>query len=110
MVLDVVYNHLGPEGNYLGEFGAYFTEAYRTPWGAAMNFDGPHSDEVRRYFIQNALQWIQEFHFDGLRLDAINAIVDTSARKFLEELSAECHAAGEKVKSASLFNCGKRSK
>jgi maltooligosyltrehalose trehalohydrolase len=97
VVLDVVYNHLGPEGNYLGEFGAYFTEAYRTPWGAALNFDGPHSDEVRRYFIQNALQWIQEFHFDGLRLDAINAIVDTSARKFLEELSAECHAAGEKL-------------
>jgi maltooligosyltrehalose trehalohydrolase len=97
VVLDVVYNHLGPEGNYLGEFAPYFTEAYRTPWGAALNFDGPHSDEVRRYFIQNALQWIQEFHFDGLRLDAINAIVDTSARKFLEELSAECHAAGEKL-------------
>nr|HEV7955137.1 malto-oligosyltrehalose trehalohydrolase [Candidatus Acidoferrales bacterium] len=97
VVLDVVYNHLGPEGNYLGEFAPYFTEAYRTPWGAALNFDGPYSDEVRRYFIQNALQWIQEFHFDGLRLDAINAIVDTSARKFLEELSAECHAAGQKL-------------
>lgn len=96
VVLDVVYNHLGPEGNYLGEFGHYFTEAYRTPWGAALNFDGPYSDEVRRYFIQNALQWINEFHFDGLRLDAINAIVDTSARKFLEELSVECHAAGAK--------------
>jgi len=97
VVLDVVYNHLGPEGNYLGEFGPYFTGLYRTPWGAALNFDGPHSDEVRRYFIQNALQWIQEFHFDGLRLDAINAIVDTSARKFLEELSAEVHTAGEKL-------------
>jgi maltooligosyltrehalose trehalohydrolase len=97
VVLDVVYNHLGPEGNYLGEFAPYFTEAYRTPWGAALNFDGPYSDEVRRYFIQNALQWIHEFHFDGLRLDAINAIVDTSARKFLEELSAECHAAGQKL-------------
>jgi len=97
VVLDVVYNHLGPEGNYLGEFAPYFTEAYRTPWGAALNFDGPQSDEVRRYFIQNALQWIQEFHFDGLRLDAINAIVDTSARKFLEELSAECHEAGDKL-------------
>jgi maltooligosyltrehalose trehalohydrolase len=96
-VLDVVYNHLGPEGNYLGEFGPYFTDSYRTPWGAAVNFDGPHSDEVRRYFIQNALQWINEFHFDSLRLDAINAIVDTSARKFLEELSAECHTAGEKL-------------
>ncbi len=98
VVLDVVYNHLGPEGNYLGEFGHYFTEAYRTPWGAALNFDGPHNDEVRRYFIQNALQWINEFHFDGLRLDAINAIVDTSPRKFLEELSVECHAAGKKLK------------
>src|ERR1017187_7705250 len=97
VVLDVVYNHLGPQGNYLGEFGPYFTDLYRTPWGAALNFDGPHSDEVRRYFIQNALQWINEFHFDGLRLDAINAIVDTSARKFLEELGAECHAAGEKL-------------
>jgi maltooligosyltrehalose trehalohydrolase len=97
VVLDVVYNHLGPEGNYLGEFGPYFTEAYRTPWGAALNFDGPHNDEVRRYFIQNALQWINEFHFDGLRLDAINAIVDTSPRKFLEELSVECHAAGKKL-------------
>jgi maltooligosyltrehalose trehalohydrolase len=97
ILLDVVYNHLGPEGNYLGEFAPYFSEAYRTPWGAALNFDGPHSDEVRRYFIQNALQWINEFHFDGLRLDAINAIVDISARKFLEELSAECHAAGEKL-------------
>jgi maltooligosyltrehalose trehalohydrolase len=97
VVLDVVYNHLGPEGNYLGEFAPYFTEAYRTPWGAALNFDGPHSDEVRRYFIQNALQWINEFHFDGLRLDAINAIVDTSPRKFLEELSVECHAAGAQL-------------
>jgi len=96
-VLDVVYNHLGPEGNYLSEFGPYFTDSYRTPWGAAVNFDGPHSDEVRRFFIQNALQWINEFHFDALRLDAINAIVDTSARKFLEDLSAECHAAGEKI-------------
>ena len=98
VVLDVVYNHLGPEGNYLGEFGPYFTEAYRTPWGAALNFDGPNNDEVRRYFIQNALQWINEFHFDGLRLDAINAIVDTSPRKFLEELSVECHAAGAQLK------------
>jgi len=98
IVLDVVYNHLGPEGNYLGEFGPYFTEAYRTPWGAALNFDGPHNDEVRRYFIQNALQWINEFHFDGLRLDAINAIVDTSPRMFLEELSVECHAAGKKLR------------
>ncbi len=90
-VLDVVYNHLGPEGNYLGEFGPYFTERTRTPWGAAINFDGPGSDEVRRYFIGNALQWIDEYHFDALRLDAIHGIMDTSARPFLQELADAVH-------------------
>ena len=65
-MLDVVYNHLGPEGNYLGEFGPYFTDRYQTPWGDALNFDGPHSDEVRRFFIENALHWIDEFHIDAL--------------------------------------------
>jgi maltooligosyltrehalose trehalohydrolase len=69
VVLDVVYNHLGPEGNYLGEFAPYFTDRYRTPWGRALNFDGPHSDEVRRYFIENALYWQTHFHLDALRLD-----------------------------------------
>ena len=87
VILDVVYNHLGPEGNYLGDFGPYFTDRYRTPWGAAVNFDGPCSDEVRRYFIENARFWLREFHMDGLRLDALHAIVDMSARHFLEELS-----------------------
>jgi maltooligosyltrehalose trehalohydrolase len=87
VALDVVYNHLGPEGNFLGEYGPYFTDRYRTPWGAALNFDGPNSDEVRYFFIQNALYWLQEFHFDALRLDAIHGIFDASAFPFLAELS-----------------------
>ncbi len=96
VALDVVYNHLGPEGNYLSEFGPYFTDRYRTPWGEAINFDGPWSDEVRRYFIDNALAWITDFHIDALRLDAVHAIVDPSARPFLEELGARVHErAGE---------------
>ena len=84
--LDVVYNHLGPEGNYLARFGPYFTADYRTPWGDAINFDGPDSDGVRRFFIENALYWIREFHIDGLRLDAVHGIFDRSAYPFLEEL------------------------
>jgi len=91
VVLDVVYNHLGPEGNYLGDFGPYFTDLYKTPWGQAINFDEAGSDEVRRYFIENALQWITDFHVDALRLDAIHAIVDLAARPFLEELAAAVH-------------------
>lgn len=85
--LDVVYNHLGPEGNYLADFAPYFTDTYRTPWGRAINFDGPDSDEVRRYFVDNALHWVREYRVDGLRLDAIHAIFDQSAPSFLEELS-----------------------
>ena len=87
VVLDVVYNHFGPEGGYLQEFGHYFTDAYRTPWGQAVNVDGPKSDEVRRYFIENALYWVHEYHVDGLRLDAIHAIHDESAAPFLMELA-----------------------
>ena len=90
--LDVVYNHLGPEGNYLADFGPYFTDRYQTPWGRAINFDGPDSDPVRAYFLQNALQWLEEYRFDGLRLDAIHAIVDTGARPFLQELAEEVGA------------------
>jgi maltooligosyltrehalose trehalohydrolase len=86
-ILDVVYNHLGPEGNYLSQFGKYFQLKYSTPWGAALNFDGDWSDEVRNYFLQNAKQWLDEFHFDGLRLDAVHAIFDTSAQPFLEDLT-----------------------
>lgn len=87
VILDVVYNHLGPEGNYLSEYGPYFTEKYKTPWGAALNFDGKCSDEVRRFFIENALQWVRDFHVDALRLDAVHAILDRSPRPFLEELA-----------------------
>jgi maltooligosyltrehalose trehalohydrolase len=89
VVLDVVYNHLGPSGNYLGEFGRYFTDRYKTPWGAAINFSGRDSDEVRRWAIDNALMWLRDFHVDGLRLDAVHAIVDTSAVHLLEQMSRE---------------------
>jgi maltooligosyltrehalose trehalohydrolase len=92
VVLDVVYNHLGPEGNYLGEFGPYFTDRYKTPWGAALNFDGPESDEVRHFFIQSALYWLENFHIDALRLDAIHGIFDASAIPFLADLSKEVNA------------------
>jgi maltooligosyltrehalose trehalohydrolase len=88
VILDVVYNHLGPEGNHLADFGPYFTERYKTPWGAALNFDGPHSDEVRRFFIENALYWLADCHIDALRLDALHAILDISARPFIDELAA----------------------
>lgn len=89
VLLDVVYNHLGPLGNYLPRFGPYFTGNYLTPWGDAVNFDGPHSDQVRRFFIDNALMWLRDYHFDGLRVDAVHAIFDTSAIHFLEQLSTE---------------------
>jgi maltooligosyltrehalose trehalohydrolase len=87
LLLDVVYNHLGPEGNYLAEFAPYFTDRYKTPWGLALNFDGPRSDDVRWFFIHNALKWIDEFHVDGLRVDAVHAIVDHSAEPFLQDLT-----------------------
>lgn len=88
VVLDVVYNHLGPEGNFLGEFGPYFTDRYRTPWGKAINFDGSQSDHVVRYFVENALYWLEQFHIDALRLDAIHGIFDRNAQPFLSLLSA----------------------
>jgi maltooligosyltrehalose trehalohydrolase len=87
VILDVVYNHLGPEGNYLADFGPYFTAQYRTPWGEAINFDQADGDQVREFFINNALYWITEYHIDALRLDALHAVVDTSARPFLAELA-----------------------
>jgi maltooligosyltrehalose trehalohydrolase len=92
VLLDVVYNHLGPSGNYLPKFGPYFTGKYQTPWGPALNFDGPASHEVRRFVIDNALMWLRDYHFDGLRLDAVHAIVDLSALHILEELAAEVDA------------------
>lgn len=92
VLLDVVYNHLGPVGNYLARYGPYFTERYHTPWGAAVNFDGPASDEVRAFFIDNAIGWVRDFHMDGLRLDAVHAILDQSALPFLEQLARAVHA------------------
>jgi maltooligosyltrehalose trehalohydrolase len=86
VVLDVVYNHLGPSGNYLARYGPYFTHAYRTPWGPAVNLDAPGSDEVRRFLVDNALGWLRDYHIDGLRLDAVHALHDQRAIHFLEEL------------------------
>ncbi len=86
--LDVVYNHLGPDGAYLAGYSPFvFSERHRSPWGAGLNFDGPHSEVLRRFFIESALHWIHEYHLDGLRLDATHAIVDDSPEYFLAELS-----------------------
>ena len=95
VILDVVYNHLGPEGNYLSEYAPYFTDRYRTGWGGAINVDGPHSDEVRNFICENARFFVREFHIDGLRLDAVHAIYDVSARPFLRELAAAVSAEAE---------------
>jgi maltooligosyltrehalose trehalohydrolase len=89
VVLDVVYNHFGPEGCYLGELGPYFTDFFSTPWGDAVNHSREQSDEVRRFAVDNALMWLRDYHVDGLRLDAVHAIVDTSAVHLLEQLSTE---------------------
>jgi maltooligosyltrehalose trehalohydrolase len=89
VILDVVYNHLGPSGNYLAKFAPYFTKKFSSAWGEGINFDGAESDEVRRFFCDNALMWLRDFHFDGLRLDAVHGIVDTSATHFLEQLKIE---------------------
>lgn len=86
VILDVVYNHIGPEGNYLGDFGPYFTEKYNTPWGNAINFDDAWCDGVRQYVIENALMWFRDFHIDGLRLDAVHAIKDFSPVHILREI------------------------
>ncbi len=92
VILDVVYNHLGPSGNYLARFGPYFTDRYATPWGQAINLDGPGSDEVRRFLCDNTLQWLRDYHLDGLRLDAVHAFADASATPFLEQLAVEVAA------------------
>ncbi len=89
VILDVVYNHLGPEGNYLQEFGPYFTDKYKSLWGNSVNFDQAYSDHVRNYFIYNAIYWLSNYHIDALRLDAVHAINDFSAYPFLAELASE---------------------
>jgi len=87
VILDVVYNHLGPEGNYLAEFGPYFTARHSTPWGDAVNFDGEGAEGVREFVIANALYWIREYHIDGLRLDAVDTMCDTSPVHILREVN-----------------------
>ena len=93
VVLDVVYNHLGPEGNYWGDFGPLFTDHYRTPWGSAMNYDGPHSDAVRDLIISNAVYWTRDFHIDALRLDAVHGIFDSSVTHILKDIRDAVHGA-----------------
>ncbi len=97
VILDVVYNHLGPEGNYLGKYGPYFAGPCRTPWGPAVNLSEPWSDEVRAYFIANARHWIREHHIDGLRIDALHRFYDPSARPFLQELAESAHRLGREL-------------
>ncbi|MBA3586389.1 MAG: malto-oligosyltrehalose trehalohydrolase [Chloroflexi bacterium] len=92
VLLDVVYNHLGPEGNYLPRYGPYFTSKYATPWGDAVNFDDAGSHEVRRFVVDNALTWMRDYHLDGLRLDAVHAMYDRSAVHILEELAVATRA------------------
>jgi len=89
VILDVVYNHYGPVGNYSNKFGPYLTEKYQTPWGAAVNFNEGGSDQVRRFFCDNAAMWLRDYHCDGLRLDAVHEFIDRSAIRFMEQLSAE---------------------
>ena len=102
VLLDVVYNHVGPEGNYLSEFGPYFSDRSLSTWGDGFNLDGPDSDEVRRYLVQNATYWITEYHFDGLRLDAADRIVDLGALHLLEELAAAVHERGRELGRQTL--------
>jgi maltooligosyltrehalose trehalohydrolase len=97
VILDVVYNHLGPEGNYLGDYGPYFTNRYKAPWGPAINFDGSGSDEVRKFVIDNALYWVTEYHVDGLRIDAIHGIFDFSAEHILYDIREAVHRQSKKL-------------
>lgn len=103
VLLDVVYNHLGPSGNYLGQFGPYFSKRYHTPWGDAINVDGSGSDHVRRFICDNALYWLRDFQLDGLRLDAVHEIHDRSARHILEQLSEEVEDLERELKRPLLL-------
>lgn len=104
VILDVVYNHLGPDGNYLRDFGPYFTDRYHTPWGEAVNFDGPDAGPVRAYFVDNAVSWIRDYGIDGLRLDAIHAIFDASHPHIVAEIAEAVQAAGGRVIAESDLN------
>lgn len=98
VILDVVYNHLGPEGNYLRMFGPYFTAHHKTPWGDAINYDDAGCEQVRRYVVENALYWIREYHLDGLRLDAVQTIKDDSPRHILSEIQQNVQALAAELK------------
>ena len=98
VVMDVVYNHLGPAGNYLPEFGPYLTDAHTTPWGPAVNLDQPGSEHVRRHILDNVQMWLRDYHVDGLRLDAVHAFVDERATHLLEEMSVEVEALGAQLR------------
>jgi maltooligosyltrehalose trehalohydrolase len=103
VILDVVYNHFGPDGNYLGSFSPhYFTDRYKTPWGDAVNFDGDESAFVRRFFIDNALYWLHEFHIDGLRIDATHRMYDEGPRHVLQELAETVAEHGPAERSSLL--------
>ena len=97
VILDVVYNHFGPSGNYTGKFGPYLTENHRTPWGGAVNLEEAGSHEVRRFFCDNAQMWLRDFHFDGLRLDAVHSFVDRSAIHFLEQIATDVETLGATI-------------
>ncbi len=97
VLIDVVWNHLGPDGNYLSRFGPYFSDRYRTPWGDAINFDAAGSDEVRAFVLDNARSWLEDYHADGLRIDAVQAIFDQSATPILESVASSVHALGHRL-------------
>jgi len=104
VLLDVVYNHFGPDGNYLHAYAPqFFSKRHHTPWGAAINFDGEGSRVVRDFFIHNALYWLEEYHFDGLRLDAVHAIVDDTRPDILEELAAAVHIGPGRTRQVHLI-------
>lgn len=104
IILDVVYNHVGPEGNYMAKLGPYFSEKYKTPWGLAFNFDDAGSDEVRKFILENVEYWINEFHVDGFRLDAVHAIIDNSPKHILEDIADVVHKYGKIVITESDLN------
>jgi maltooligosyltrehalose trehalohydrolase len=97
VILDVVYNHVGPEGDYLTSFGPYFTNRYETPWGSAFNYDGEHSDEVRRFVLDNVEMWMRDYDVDGLRLDAVHAIIDTSPLHILEAITTRVEETADEL-------------
>ncbi len=97
VLLDVVYNHFGPSGNYTGKFGPYLTDAHKTPWGGATNLEESGSHQVRRFFCDNARMWLSDFHIDGLRIDAVHSFVDRSAIHFLEQLATEIETLGATI-------------